>query len=260
MDKTNSTHSQGRLCEELLELLPAYALGATDPDETRFVQDNLAACAQATAELPGYQELVAAMRDDVPDVAPPADLEDRLMARVAQTSRPVVTPLPAPQRFTPTRLGFIAAVAAIVLLALTNLYWISQVNRLVETNAELAYQLQQDDSDAVLASLATMQWRRLQSQNDPNLLAVLVWKGEDGFLYTLDMPSLPPNNVYQLWLVDPDNHHVSAGTFRVDDRGRGVLHFLAPESIGDFVRLGITSEPIGGSDGPTTSPVAQGEV
>jgi hypothetical protein len=53
---------------------------------------------------------------------------------------------------------------------------------------------------------------------------------------------------------------VSAGTFRVDERGRGVLTCNSPEDFQHFARLGITAEPMGGSSDPTSDPVALGSV
>lgn len=256
MKQLTNPQNSGQMCEDILDLLPAYVLGATDPDETAFVKANLDSCPEATAQIPDYQRLVDEMRASVPQVMPALDFEDRLMSRIAGTQAPAISVAPRPKTL---RWGLIAAVAAILLLGLMNVYWITRINNLAETNAELMTQLQQPES-AVLASLASMQWRRLASEQDPNVLALVVWQGDDGFLYTLDMPSLPPDQVYQLWLVESDNHHISAGTFRVDERGRGTLHFFAPESIGDFARLGITTEPAGGGNEPSTGPVVRGDV
>jgi anti-sigma-K factor RskA len=117
----------------------------------------------------------------------------------------------------------------------------------------------QDDSNW-LTSLARAQWRRLEGTEDSNVLAVVIWEDHDCFLYTLGMPALPPDKVYQLWLVESDNRHVSAGTFRVDERGRGVLTCNAAEDFQQFARMGITTEPTGGSTDPTSNPVALGNV
>jgi len=44
-------------CEELLALIPAYAIGATDPEETRLVEAHLTACPELAAELKAFQAL-----------------------------------------------------------------------------------------------------------------------------------------------------------------------------------------------------------
>jgi anti-sigma-K factor RskA len=271
----NQLKETNKLCGEVLFLIPAYAMGTTDPDETALVEANLATCPDAAAALLEYNRLVEEMRVNVTQLDPAPELEERLMARLAGWEPRGVTPpseLPpveSPRRARPrsarsllmlSAASLAAAAAAVLLLVATNVYWIGRANNLAEENLSLAAQLQQQGADFDLASLADLPWRRLQSQQDPDAVALVVWNGTDSFLYTTGMPGLPPNSVYQLWLVEADNHHVSAGTFRVDERGRGELHFYAPESIGDFVRLGITTEPDGGSDGPTSPPVALGDV
>jgi anti-sigma-K factor RskA len=258
MNETEQTLKARQPCEQVLELLPAYVIGATDPEETAFVKANLAACPEAAAVFPSYQRLVEQMRVDVPQIEPSADLEERLMKRLS--SGPSAA-RPAVRR---SRSGFpilAAAAAALVLLVGSNFYWLLRVNHLAQENDALAVQLQQEqDSSNALASLAQAQWRRLEGTQDSNVLALVIWEDHDCFLYTLGMPSLPPDKVYQLWLVESNDRHVSAGTFRVDERGRGVLTCNAPEDFQQFARMGITAEPMGGSTDPTSDPVAQGNV
>lgn len=273
MNQPTKTQPSNKLCGEVLFLIPAYAMGTTDPDETALVEANLAACPDAEAALLEYGRLVDDMRVSVPQHDPAPELEERLMARLAGWRDNETAPLELPVQpvkrttrrsarslFALAAASMAAAVAAVLLLVATNVYWIGRVNGISQENLALVEQLQQEGADFDLASLANLPWRRLQSQQDPDAVALIVWNDTDSFLYTTGMPGLPPNSVYQLWLVEADNHHVSAGTFRVDERGRGELHFYAPESIGSFVRLGITTEPDGGSSEPTSPPVALGDV
>lgn len=278
MNQPTETQAPNKLCGEVLFLIPAYAMGTTDPDETALVEANLATCPEAEAALVEYRRLVDEMRVNVPQLEPAPELEERLMARLAgwrQDEPPAETSLPTAAPAQPARrahwrsarsllalsaASLAAAVAAVLLLVATNVYWIGRVNDLSQENTSLAVELQQQANTFHLANLEELPWRRLWSEQNPDAIALIVWNGTDSFLYTLGMPDLPPDTVYQLWLVEPDNHHISAGTFRTDERGRGSLHFYAPESIGDFVRLGITTEPDGGSEGPTSPPVALGDV
>ena len=275
MNQPTETRAPNKLCGEVLFLIPAYAMGTTDPDETALVEANLAACPDAEAALLEYNRLVEEMRVNVPQIEPALELEERLMARLSgwrqidETPPPSATPM-QPAKHTRLRsarsllmlsaASLAAAAAAVLLLVATNVYWIGRVNDLSQANTSLVGQLQEQANTIHLANLEELPWRRLWSQEDPDAVALIVWNGTDSFLYTVGMPDLPPNSVYQLWLVEADNHHVSAGTFRVDERGRGDLHFYAQESVGDFVRLGITTEPDGGSEEPTSPPVALGDV
>jgi anti-sigma-K factor RskA len=278
MNERTELQTTGKLCGDVLFLIPAYTLGTTDPDETALVEANLATCPEAAAALIEYRRLVDEMRVSVPQLDPAPELEERLMVRLSGRRMPddlaevVVQPRAPAQSAKRSRwrsarsllalaaASLAAAVAAVLLLVATNVYWIGRVSNLAQENSELAVQLQQQSDTIHLANLEGLSWRRLWSERDPSAIALIVWNNTDAFLYTLGMPDLPPDHVYQLWLVEPDNQRVSAGTFRVDERGRGELHFYAPNTIDDFVSLGITTEPEGGSEWPTSDPVAVGDV
>jgi anti-sigma-K factor RskA len=257
MKQSMTSQLTGEKCEELLALIPAYALRATDPDETAFVEANLTSCPQAARALEDYTRLAAEMRADVKQVEPPSGLEERLMARLttAERGQPRII-----HRSRSLWVSVAAAVAVIALLVGTNAYWLMRVNELAREREALATQLQERNVANTMNWLTRAQWRKLEGTQDSNVLAVIIWEDDDCFLYTLNMPSLPEDQVYQLWLVEPDNHHVSAGTFRVDERGRGMLSCHAQGNGWNYARVGITNEPQGGSTDPTGNPVALGDV
>jgi anti-sigma-K factor RskA len=257
MKQVMTSKNTGDSCEEVLALIPAYAFRATDPEETAFVEANLDACPQAADTLEDFTRLAAEMRVDVPQVAPASDLEARLMARLSAAERGQVRPVP-PARSRSLWRALAAAAAVIALFIGTNAYWLMRVNNLNQEKEALAAQVREADAYPV-EWLTRAQWRRLEGTEDSSVLAVIIWEDRDCFLYTLGMPDLPADKVYQLWLVESNNRHVSAGTFRVDERGRGTLGCHWPDAEG-FVRVGITTEPRGGSTDPTGNPVALGDV
>jgi hypothetical protein len=66
-----------------------------------------------------------------------------------------------------------------------------------------------------------------------------------------NMESLPPDKVYQLWLLPADGKPpMSAGTFKPDARGNVVMHHPMREAI-QAKAFAITIEPEGGSQTPT---------
>jgi anti-sigma factor RsiW len=74
-------------CDELSELLPAYAAGALIPEEVEHVKTLLEKCPQMQAEVAEYRTLMTGFYDRVEPVSPPADLHERLMKKVrANTS------------------------------------------------------------------------------------------------------------------------------------------------------------------------------
>jgi hypothetical protein len=65
------------------------------------------------------------------------------------------------------------------------------------------------------------------------------------------LPELPAERTYQVWFTRPDRQVESGGTFRVDDRGTGLILSTAPAGLDAYIGIGITSEPGGGSRTPT---------
>ena len=69
---------------------------------------------------------------------------------------------------------------------------------------------------------------------------------------TSDLPSAPAGKVYQLWLQDPDGQFTSAGLMSASGDQTVVLQGDAA----DAQAAGITIEPAGGSEQPTSNPIA----
>lgn len=93
--------------------------------------------------------------------------------------------------------------------------------------------------------------------------ANFIWDGESeiGSLVATGLSALPPENVYQLWLVrDEDGMAVSLGFFGVDESGTGALIFQSPEPIDSFDHIGISIEAAGGNPQPTTPHIVIGEI
>lgn len=288
---------------ELVALLPAFALGATDPDEAAFVRRHLTGVADAEEELAAYARLVEALHFGAPQVAPSPALEARLRAALAvapaQTlAETTSSPARRGRSWHWPRLAAIAIAAAAVLLVL-NLWWLREVAGLRTQNAtlqsqaaaqatavaaqqaQLAAQQQQINAqteqldrlrsqEAALADTVTSQIELLAqvvavagesydmppAQSNSPAFATVAWFDQPGVgvLRADNFPPLPPNMVYQFWLIKGDER-TSGGLFTVDATGRGSLVFTPGGSLDDFDGMDVTPEPAGGSVGPTAPPV-----
>lgn len=272
------TTSSGK-CKDILPLIPAYALGATDADETARVEAALADCPQARAELESFRVMLEDLREDVPQVTPPPALAGKLQAAIAADASLSARSAPAepaaprlverPAAAKPSRMGWFAAAAAVALLLFSNLLWslsasdlAAQNARLSEDNAVLTTLLESQADQPQLASLTGARSARLEATGQDGGYALVFWppQGDFGMLYTDQLPPLGADQVYQLWLLREDGERVSAGIFDVDDDGRGALFFSVPEQVDSFDLAGITAEPEGGSSAPTMSPLVAGEL
>lgn len=283
MNKENE-EQQIDIQEQVEALLPAYAIGATDPEETAFVERSLAGYPQLAAELADYAELSEQLLYAAPPISPPSDLEHSLRAalreEVTTAAAPVLADQPAPHPekqsgfwsqvrslFDPgawTPLG-VAAAAAILLLVIMNGVWLAQINQLETEQAALQARL--DRQDRILAMLSGAANGGVEevalhaAGDDPDAYAELRWdaQAQVAVLQANNFPPLPADKVYQLWLIQGDER-TSGGLFTVDNMGDGVLVFTPPAPLDAFEAFGVTSEPAGGSDGPTTPPVALGQL
>jgi anti-sigma-K factor RskA len=233
-------------CEALAALIPAYSIGATDPDEVALIEASLDDCPELRPLLTRYRAVGDDLAWDVPQVIPPDRLRDNLMAAVRATQSED-TPPPAP-KLIPWRTGVLVAVAA--LLVLSNAWWLVRVGALERQLGVLI---------AEQSAPATVEWvafTPLTTEIEPSV--VMIWDARTGTatLYADGLPSLAADESYQLWLLR-DEARVSAGVFQQDAEGRGVLVFDVPEPLDTFNALGITAEPLGGSPAPTSDPVAR---
>ena len=93
--------------------------------------------------------------------------------------------------------------------------------------------------------------------NSPQALAVAVWDPakQGGVIQVGGLPTLAPNQDYQLWVVDEARPKlpVDGGVFTVDEKGNARLEFKAKEPVKAVAAFAISRERKGGvpkAEGP----------
>ena len=226
------------------ENIPAYALGTLDAEEVAALESHLKTCAACQTELAEYRAVGDALLTAIPPKSPSAALRRRLQSQ-----------LPSAQKRMRPRLNWsfsqVAMAAALVLLLAMNLYSILQVRALQLEQAHLAHQYRTGETVLSMLSYPTTQRLAINSDDvvgsllldeDRDILALIVW----------NMPELPANQTYQIWLIDPQDGRVSAGLFRPEGDRAYTTRIVFPEqSLSNFTGIGVTVEPAGGSAAPT---------
>ena len=266
-------NTPGDFCAQVLALISASALGATDPEETRLVQGGLARCPDAAVALADYTEMAEQMLFSAPQVVAPDRLAQRLQAALSLQSAPVSAS--ASRRFVQEErkrlwlgrlwrfpsLGFAAADLALLLLVTSNLYWANRYNDLATQQSLLQRQLQEQTTLVTFLRAGHLERLELATATGglPESRAILMYQptSQQALLYAEGFPPLSADQVYQLWLVQGETS-ISGGLFQVDSAGYGLLLIDAPQGLGNYERMGVTPEPAGGSPGPTAPAVVRG--
>jgi anti-sigma-K factor RskA len=274
--------------DDLHLLAGSYALDALSEADRDSFERHLQHCGPCEAEVRGYREAAArlglaratdppsAMREQVLAAAyrtrqlPPlagsgldrASRRERLLSAVSPAGRgrllSAVSPAgrgrprsavfpaardAAPDRRRPRVPRVLAAAVAACAAAGIALGVVSQVTAPPKTPAAISSVL--GASDARRMTVATVA--------GGTVTAVVSWDKREAVVTTAGLASLPALKVYQLWVMGPagTTEARSAGLLsRASHAGPVLAAALRP---GD--RLGITVEPAGGTEAPTTPPV-----
>lgn len=221
-------------CNALRELIPAYSIGAADPDEARLFEAGLRDCPQLADELAAYRAAFDPLAAYVPQVPPPAAALDDLL-RAARASQPAAR-RPAQRRW------WLAA-AALVFVLLNNAFWIVQT---------------QQPASTALVSAQVINLPTAQNGRETGARGQVIWipETEQALLVVEQFPQQRDDMVYQAW-VTRGTQVISLGVFDVNPLGSGSLVFDTTLLSDSFDALGVTPEPTGGSEAPTAPPVVR---
>lgn len=239
--------------EEVASLVPAYAIGATDREETQRVEAHLPHCARCRALLAEYRQLAEDMLYAVAPAEAPAHIEVALRQKIEKSS-------PSGAR-APRRTGFLfprpvlrryAAVAVVVLLFLSNVALFYRTERLAEETRVQATAL------AVLAEAPTVVLKGDAPAPGAEGVVYLHPETNIALLHVYNLPPIPRDKAYQVWLIH-NGKRDSGGLFRVNEKGEAVLLIRAPRPLAEYEAIGVTVEPATGSPGPTGPRVIGGK-
>jgi anti-sigma-K factor RskA len=230
----------------------AWVLGALPADEERRFAEHLVGCDVCQREVAELQMVADTLPLAAPQIAPPPELKERIMATVraeaavleaaapeadvAPTRTPAAAPAPArAPREKKKRRWFIglrpipAAVAAAVLIALGVA------------------------GGVLLSGGPSAKTVQAQVVGPPGASAALTVADNRATLKVDDFPAPPSGRVYQVWLKRPGRPpDPTTALFRVRD---GSATVDVPGSMKGVDQVLVTAEPDGGSRAPTRQPV-----
>jgi anti-sigma-K factor RskA len=227
-------------------LAGAYALDALPPEEARAFREHLDRCAACHEEVAELQATAAELGVSVAE-QPPAALRGRVLESARQTRQ--VPPVPAGpvagSRQSRRRLLLAAAAAAVVLGAGGVL--VGQA--LDDPDTPVARPGISAVIEAPDARADTVRLRgggQMTVIKSARLNRAVVISGR--------LPALPPDRVYQLWLVDRSGAARSAEVL-IDPADPVAARARLVRGVRRDDQIAITREPAGGSEQPTMTPL-----
>lgn len=224
----------------------AYAVDALDDLERASFERHLRDCPDCRAEVASLREAAARIAETT-EAEPPADLRARVLGAAAQVRPlpPETTAAQVVEARRPHRRGMLLAAAAAVLVLGTGA-------------ALVAEQPWSDDSSQVTSeaqAVLTASDARRTSLDFADGASATVTHSDSlarAVLVTHKMAPAPAGKVYQLWLQQPGRGMVSAGLMPAGPDQTVLLDGDAATATA----AGITVEPAGGSEHPTSEPIA----
>ena len=275
--------------EQFADDLALHALGLLEGAEQTALEQHLNSCADCRAELAQYRTDSSLLALTTAGAAPPERARERLLNSLKSCPQTIVpkainqaaaslefikrelpkqeftAPLPMPidrRRVPkPTWFGALgwAAAAAMLLSSAILLTQNSKLRQSLETAKDQQSQQkirlhQAEQLVSILTAPDAVHSTLVSSKATPQPQGKAFYQRNVGQLVFIasNMPTLPPNKAYELWLIPDVGAPMNAGVFTTDARGNGTLvNSQLPVGI-TAKAFAITVEDPAGSAAPTS--------
>jgi anti-sigma-K factor RskA len=248
--------------DQFADDLALLALEALQGDERVTLEKHLEGCSSCRSELERLRGDMALLALSASGPAPPRRSRERLLKAIAKEPR--AQKIGAARRSSWTLLPWLAAAA---LLLVAGFFWqqsdrlAQRVARLQDESAQLQTQLER--AREVVSTLTSTDALRVtlvaaQAPPQPQGKAIYVRERSSLIFLASNMPALPPQRSYELWLIPTNGAPIPAGMFKPDARGSAtVVEPPLPGGV-EAKAFAITVEPEQGSSAPTMPIVMMG--
>jgi anti-sigma-K factor RskA len=237
--------------EQFADDLTLYALGSLDLPERMALEAHLRECAACRNELEELRGDMSLLSLSAAGPEPPARSRQRLLLAIAKEPRRRVVIRERPGFA--SVLGWIGAGALIILsfgLAIQNGSLHRDLDNLKARDAKREGDIQQ--AKEIMATLLDPEAQRITlvaAKNAPQPQGKAIYQLRSGNLIFLasDLPPLPPEKIYELWLIPMSGAPIPAGLFKPDAKGSAtVVNPPLPESV-EAKNFAVTLELESGS-------------
>jgi hypothetical protein len=244
-------------CEQVKDLLDAYALGAAEADEAAGLEEHMADCVRCWPSFDEAQRAAAAIALSVTLQRAPDSLRRGILADIERAQSPERPSLRERLRgLRPVGAGLLVATAAASLAFAIFLQ--AEVSDLRDENDQLEAEIvsaearftQQQQVMDILAAPDSQEIRLEPTDPTSSATAVYYWSNsaKSGALLCSDLPALSEGEMYEVWLLT-DSGSYKAGSFEyLDDIGHLIM---APGAIPELpITIGVSIESAEGASEP----------
>jgi anti-sigma-K factor RskA len=251
--------------EQFAEDLALHALGALQGEDKRALEQHLASCSSCRSELVELQSDTELLAFSVAGRAPSMRVREKLIGATApepETQR-VIQIVP---RRRPWALVFFFATAAVLLLIAAFLWNENRALKGSLADINRDYSQQQDQlvqAQDLVNTLTSQESRRITlvaAKSTPQPQGKVFYLPGKAHLVFLasNMAPLPPDRVYELWLIPVTGAPIPAGLFKADAHGSGSIVNPPLHAGVEAKAFAITVEPEAGSAAPTSQIIMLG--
>lgn len=254
--------------EQFSDDLALHALGSLEGEERITLEKHLEGCASCRRELESLRGDLSLLSLTTAGPKPPARSRQRLMAAIAAEPRfpkPVAAPAPRSRSWWGV-LGWSAA-AAMALLCIGLLRENSSLNSEMSglRSQIVGQQTELQQTKEIVKTLLDPESQKIElvaagSKPQPRGKAIYQHRNRNLIFLASNLPQLPPEKVYELWLFPANGGApIAAGLFKPDARGSAtVVNPPLPEGV-EAKNFVVTLEPESGShEAPRGTPVIIG--
>jgi anti-sigma-K factor RskA len=255
--------------EQYADDLALYALGALEGEERATLEKHLDGCSGCRQELEALRGDSALLALSATGPKPPQRSRQRLLSAIAKEPRLSAVPSAPAQRLNLWSIfGWAAAVGMLIVVIQLR----RQNSALQQAASSLgsvigSQTIELENARRIVDTLTapdaqTVTLVAAKTPPQPQGKAFYL-KNRSGLVFVANnLAPLPPDKIYELWLIPPDGKPIAAGLFKPDAKGNASV--INPPELPPGVEaktFAVTLEPASGShDAPRGTGVMQGGV
>jgi anti-sigma-K factor RskA len=230
---------------EMDELYESYVLGALEAGPAleidAHLRDNCAYCSEHVRDA---LQATAALSALAEPVNPPKALRDRVLSSV--------TPVKRSRNWT---FALVGLSAACVVLAVFSLWSTAEMQRMRQQLSTVRNE--RNELRSAIELLTRSDTRAVQfgrAENVPHGRVLVSRTGGLVFVAS-QLPVIPGDRTFELWLIPAKGAPQAAGLFRPNASGESVHISPVPVDASNTAAVAVSIEPRQGSNAPTTNPI-----